>query len=137
MEITIREYRETDRDDCIKVFKSNVPIFFSHQEVLDFTNFLGRIEKGIDQIPYYVINNDQKLIGCGGYVRDEKNEVFTLAWGLIHKDFHKNGFGEKLLTYRLEKIKKLYKNSSVIIDTTQHSAPFFERYGFIRKKRNG
>jgi len=134
MEIIIRAYRSTDKNECMEAFKTNVPKFFSDQEVFDFADFLERIEKGIDDIPFYVLSYNQKVIGCGGYAKDQNNAIFTLAWGLIHNDFHKKGFGEKLLSYRLEEIKRLYKNSSVIIDTTQHSAGFFEKYGFVTTK---
>lgn len=134
MGITIREYTNSDREECVKAFKSNVPLYFSNQEVFDFANFLERIESGVDKIPYYVICYNQELVGCGGYAIDKNKEIFTLAWGLIHRDFHKKGFGEKLLLHRLEKIKQLYKEFTVIIDTTQHSAPFFEKYGFVTIK---
>ena len=134
MKISIREYSSMDKDECMEAFKTNVPKFFSDQEVLDFADFLERIEKGIDDIPFYVLNYRGKVIGCGGYAKNQNSEVFTLAWGLIHNDLHKKGFGEKLLSYRLQEIKRLYKNSSVIVDTTQHSAGFFEKYGFITKK---
>lgn len=134
MEIKIREYTNGDKLECIEAFKSNVPIYFSEQEVHDFTFFLERIENGIDDIPYFVLAYNQKIIGCGGYEKDKSNKIYALAWGLIHKDFHNKGFGEQLLSYRLEKIKQFDSQSSVIIDTTQHSAGFFEKYGFVTKK---
>jgi ribosomal-protein-alanine N-acetyltransferase len=134
MEIAIRAYTHTDRQACLEAFKSNVPVYFSEQEVTDFTIFLEGLENGAYIIPYYVITYNQMVMGCGGYERDEKNRTFALAWGLIHNDFHKLGFGEKLLQYRLEQIKEWHKNATVIIDTTQHSAPFFEKYGFVTKK---
>ncbi|MCR4029566.1 MULTISPECIES: GNAT family N-acetyltransferase [Flavobacterium] len=135
MEFTIREYLNTDKNKCIEAFKSNVPIYFSHQEIDDFTKFLERIENDIDDIPYYVIAYNQEIIGCGGFAKAKSDEFFSLVWGLVHKDFHNKGFGEKLLSYRLKKIKQLDSKSKVIIDTTQHSEGFFKKYGFITKKK--
>ena len=40
------------------------------------------------------------------------------------------GCGEKLLIYRIEQIKLLKPKFPVIIDTTQYSCGFFEKYGF-------
>ena len=80
--------------------------------------------------PFYVINYNNKTIGCGGFGDKDNNGIISLAWGLIHKDFHKMGYGEKLLNYRIEQIKLLKPKFPVIIDTTQYSYGFFEKYGF-------
>jgi ribosomal protein S18 acetylase RimI-like enzyme len=134
METTIREYESIDNNDCIEAFESNVPHFFTKEEIQDFKDFLVRIETGNDTARFFVVIFGQKVIGCGGYGDKEKNGVFSLAWGFIHRDFHKKGFGKKLLLYRIGQIKKLNPESMLILDTTQYSFGFFEKYGFQTTK---
>ncbi len=79
---------------------------------------------------FFVIVADDTIVGCGGFGDKDNTGNITLAWGLVHKDYHKKGLGELLLTYRLEQIKLLYPSKPVGVDTTQFSAGFFERFGF-------
>lgn len=134
METTIREYLKTDKNDCMEAFKSNVPYYFINEEIQYFENFLQRIETGNDNARFYTILCNQKLVGCGGFGDKDNTGIFSLAWGFIHRDFHKKGFGIKLLQYRIEQIKQLKPKFPVIIDTTQYSCGFFEKYGFQTKK---
>jgi N-acetylglutamate synthase-like GNAT family acetyltransferase len=139
METTIRKYNKHDRNECLAAFKSNVPLYFTEAEVIDFENFLTRTETlnndDKDEVThYYVILFEQKIIGCGGFGDKDNNKIISLAWGLIHKDYHKKQFGKQLLLYRLKQIKQLYINLPVVIDTTQFSFQFFEKFGFVTTK---
>lgn len=126
----IRNYVDADREECMEAFKSNVPDFFTQQEIPDFEHFLIRIEKGKDLARFYVVLYDHKIIGCGGFGDKDNRGIVSLAWGLIHRNFHKKGFGKALLLYRLEKIKKHHPDFPIVVDTTQHSEGFFKKYGF-------
>lgn len=133
----------------MSVFKSCVPKFFTEDEIILFDIFLDDIGTGIidekynEKTFYYVITffdenfsqkNNEKIIGCGGFAYSEVKNETKFVWGLLHFDFHKKGFGEKLLVFRLEEIKKKYPKSIILLDTTQHSFSFFEKYGFITTK---
>jgi N-acetylglutamate synthase-like GNAT family acetyltransferase len=139
MEITIREYIEQDKSSCLAAFKSNVPLYFTEEETEDFKHFLQRLEHYLQHQQhrntyFFVVVYDQKVIGCGGFGDKENKHVISLAWGLIHKDYHKRGFGKKLLLFRLEQIRSLFPGQPVVIDTTQFSYPFFEKNGFYTIK---
>lgn len=131
MQSIIREYNKSDKHSCLESFKTNVPDYFTDDEIVDFENFLTRIEKEDNRTFFYVVVYNKKVVGCGGFGDKDNNGIISLAWGLIHKDYHKNGFGQKLLLHRIEQIKKLKPKFPVIIDTTQYSYGFFEKYGFI------
>lgn len=130
MEPIVREYHKNDRNDCLEAFKSNIPNYFTRAEIADFENFLLKLESGNKNTRFYVVVSDKKVIGCGGFGDKENNGIISLAWGLIHSSFHKKAFGEKLLLYRIEQIKQLYPGVQIILDTTQFSYRFFEKYGF-------
>jgi N-acetylglutamate synthase-like GNAT family acetyltransferase len=134
MKVVIRAYNKNDKGSCLAAFKSNVPKYFTEEEMGDFENFLVRIENvDVDNnsiTHYFVVEYDQNVIGCGGFGDKDGKEIITLAWGLIHNKFHNKGYGKALLVYRLEQIKQLYPELPLVLDTTQYSHSFFEKYGF-------
>ena len=131
----IRKYEATDKDSCMQIFKTNVPTYFTLEEVNEFERFLTKLSdpEATDNPPYYVMELENKLIGCGGF-GDKKGidgtDAITFVWGMIDRSYHKKGFGEQLLQFRLEEINAQFPNKQVILDTTQFSYTFFEKYGF-------
>jgi predicted GNAT family N-acyltransferase len=140
METLIREYEDKDMEGCLAAFKSNVPKFFTEAEINLFHGFLENFNSEIingkyfKKTYYYVITEEENIIGCGGFGYNDQTNALSLAWGLVHRDFHKKGLGEKLLTYRFQQIKKIYPETRIIIDTTQYTYTFFEKYGFVTTK---
>ena len=110
---------------CLSILKSNTPEFIDKSEESLFINYLSR--KGII---YFVLFESRKLIGCGGYGYDSKKDNVALCWGLVHNQFHKMGFGTDLLRYRLKYIMKDYPNANIVLDTTQKTYKFYERFNF-------
>ncbi len=135
-EVKIRLYNKLDKEQCLLAFKSNVPKFFTIEEIEDFDSFLDMLDaveedkNSIIKTSYFVVELNNNIIGCGGLGDKDNKQIVSLAWGLIHNEFHKMGFGEKLLTYRLAFIKEQFPLFPVVIDTTQYSYKFFEKYGF-------
>jgi N-acetylglutamate synthase-like GNAT family acetyltransferase len=129
---TIRKYEATDHEACMEAFKTNVPLYFTIGEIGDFECFLNRLEDPGQENnpPYYVLELDGKVIGCGGFGDKDGTGAITFVWGLVHNDYHKQGFGEQLLVFRLAEIKLQFPEKQIILDTTQHSFSFFEKYGF-------
>lgn len=133
----ILNYSNTYKAQCLEAFKSNIPIYFAEEEYTQFESFLDTVnEKESTKDPdwktyFYVILHNNKLIGCGGFGYKPGNNFLTLAWGLVHSAYHKQGFGKHLLLYRLQAIQQLYPDAPLYIDTTQHSRGFFEKFGFI------
>ena len=110
---------------CLSILKSNTPEFIDKSEESLFINYLSR--KGII---YFVLFESTKLIGCGGFGYDNNKNSVILSWGLIHNQFHKMGFGTHLLQYRIKQIVKQYPNSNIILDTSQKTYKFYERFSF-------
>ena len=53
-----------------------------------------------------------------------------LCWGMVDRARHRNGLGTLLLMHRLEEISKGGFDAVEIL-TSQHSAEFFARAGFV------
>lgn len=132
--IKIRPCKPSDNEKCLKAFESNVPTFFAKDEVVEFKEFLSKLENGSIQTKFFVIAIIDEVIGCGGFGDKNNTGVVSLAWGLIHKNYHKQGFGEKLLRFRLELINETFPNLPVIVDSTQFANGFFEKFGFQTTK---
>lgn len=122
----------------MEAFESNVPEYFLREEIPLYSSFLDRIEGMLHDINrssfYFVIEIDKKILACGGFGDKDNNNRITLAWGLVHKNYHKTGLGELLLKFRFQKLKEKFPGLPVWIDTTQHAAGFFEKFGFKTTK---
>lgn len=133
--IIIRKYRDSDKESCMAIFLTNVPKYFTVEEVDEFDRFLTKLNdpEAKDNPPYFVMELENKLIGCGGF--GEKKgidgaDAITFVWGMVDRSYHKQGYGEKLLQFRLAEIPLHFPGKQVILDTTQFSYTFFEKYGF-------
>ena len=131
----IRRYQDSDKEFCMKIFKTNVPKYFTLEEVDEFERFLTKLgdSEATDNPIYYVMEFENTVIGCGGF--GEKQAIdgtaaITFVWGMVDRAFHKKGFGEQLLRFRLAEIPLHFPDRQVILDTTQFSYTFFEKYGF-------
>jgi ribosomal-protein-alanine N-acetyltransferase len=137
----LREYRSEDKEKCIEIFQSNYPKFFDKGELSPFINWLDhQIGKGTayksptyttsEKDAYFVVElPGTGVIGCGGfYIVKDKKEA-RLAWGMIHSDFHKRGYGTALYNYRREIIKKEWPDHLMVLGTSQHTYSFYEKMG--------
>jgi [ribosomal protein S18]-alanine N-acetyltransferase len=133
--MVIREYKATDRKRCIDIFKSNIPIFFTPQELTEFESWLDEqvAEKPVNTAInfYYVLEEENTVIACGGFHLNTLLSQATMTWGMVDRKWHRKGFGKKLLEYRIQHIKTLLPTATICLDTTQHAYQFFERLGFV------
>ena len=137
----IRKYKPEDKEKCIEIFQSNYPKFFDKSELSLFINWLDhQVGNGStyqsptytnsEKDAYFVVELPETgIVGCGGfYIVKDKNEA-RLAWGMIHSNFHKQGYGTALYNYRKEIIKKVWPNHIMVLGTSQHTYSFYEKMG--------
>ena len=132
----VRDYTSGDKGKCIEVFKSNCPKFFDKDE-LDL--FIHWLDHQVSQSPtytnserdaYYVVELPQiGVVGCGGFYIVKAQHEARLAWGMIHADFHKQGYGTALYHYRKEIIKKDWPDHMITLGTSQYTYSFYEKMG--------
>lgn len=105
--------------------------FFAPHELTDFIDWLDRRTypaPAHDQ--YFVLQEKDQIIGCGGYYFDPQRNMVRFTWGLVRNDLHRMGFGRYFIQYRMQHAAKAFPQAVQAMDTTQHSWPFFEKIGF-------
>jgi GNAT superfamily N-acetyltransferase len=124
----LRAYTPADRAACLALFDSNVPLFFAPPERPDFMSFLDA-----PSCAYYVVQDDDgAIIGCGGYHYDAAAPVASLCWGMVARDRHRSGVGTFLLRGRLRRLCADSGGRAVLwLNTSQHVAAFYQKFGFM------
>lgn len=138
MNPSIRNYTASDRDACRAIFVSNMPTFFAPEELVDFDDWLdGYRKKDVsdDTVDaYFVLENDGRLLACGGFFLELSSRLATMTWGMVANDQHGKGYGRQLLLYRIEQIRTILPDATIALDTSQHAYRFFGKLGFSVQK---
>lgn len=117
--VTLRPYRPADRPAVLAIFASNTPEFFAESERGDVEVFLDAAEREL----CLVAIDGETIVGFGGaYCRTPQDG--GLAWGMVHRAWHRQGVGRRLLDAR---IADLWSRgvTRITVHTSQHSAGFF------------
>lgn len=136
----IRLYKAADRDACIAIFNSNVPLYFDATEIRGLHHWLNAKDRGElayktnKQEVYYVLEENGVVVGCAGYYIPESEARANMVWGMVQRNEHKKGFGSILLEYRIQQIKNTEPGLRITLDTSQHCNTFFEKFGFQTTK---
>jgi len=110
-----------------------MPDFFDPSELPQFETWLDeeiKDEHAQNLAFYYVLEISGKIMACGGFYLNPEKKQAGMAWGMVSKTYHKNGFGKQLLEFRKKKIWSLSPQAQIMLDTSQYSYPFFEKMGF-------
>jgi len=127
----IEIYTPKHKAACLRVFKSNMPKYFLLEELNDFDKWLD--EKALND-RYFVGLQGSQVVACGGYFYDEERKKAGLSWGMVEANRHGIGIGTQLTTFRVQEMKTAFPDSIYMIDTSQHTAPFYQKMGFVTKK---
>lgn len=122
----IIKYTPVFRERCIEIFKSNLPKFFAPEELQLFEAFLDHHTED----HYYVIEDGGQVLCCGGIFLEKETDEAGLSWGMVHAEYHLKGIGKLLTQYRIDLLKKLYPTKIYKVETSQHTAKFYEKNGF-------
>ena len=122
----IRAYSTQDKDACLAIFDSNSPAYFAPEERQSFTDWLDHS----DREKYYVLEKGDQIVACGGIFYNLDNDTAGLAWGMVHRDFHRQGYGSQLTAYRLRELDSYYPGKVQWIETSQHTVDFYAGLGF-------
>jgi ribosomal protein S18 acetylase RimI-like enzyme len=121
----IRPLTPDDIPACLAVFDGNTPRFFAPHERAEFAEFLVE-PHGV----YLVGVRGGRVLACGGYAVLPHAPAAVLTWGMVARDEHRRGLGWKLLQHRIAALRQHPGLEAIVLETSQHSAPFFARAGF-------
>ena len=125
----VRPYLPSDRDGCLAVFDSNSPDFFTPE---DRGNFVEALDGS--QVLYFTMEHEGAIVGCGGY---SPGEPARLVWGMVHRNWQRQGLGRFLLLFRLREISKTGGVAMVYAEAPRSAARFFEGQGFRLAGQDG
>lgn len=122
----VRDYRaDSDRAFCLDIFDSNVPDFFVPPERVAFEAFLDDLPG-----PYFVCEPAGRIVACGGYAMAEGGRRADLCWGMVHRRMHRQGLGQTLARYRIDRALRHPGLSEIALQTSQHTSDFYGSLGF-------
>ena len=121
-----RAYRLSDRDGCIRAFRSNTPARVMPEELLDYERFLDALPG-----PYFAVVDGSGVIGCGGIATGRVSAEADVCWTIVHEAHQRRGAGSLLMRSCVAEILSIAGCETARLDTSQHTRAFFERWGFI------
>jgi N-acetylglutamate synthase-like GNAT family acetyltransferase len=126
----VRDYAPCDREECLAIFDSNVPLFFGAHERPLFESWLDDLRG-----PYLAIEDEGEIIACGGTALHQTEPgAAVLCWGMVTRSRHKSGVGRLLLIERLTRLNRDPSLTVAVVNTSQFSAGFFTRMGFTTRR---
>jgi len=111
-------FEPSHRDACLAIFDSNFPA----PARPTFAEFLN--EPGA----FFVAEHNGAIVGCGGF--SIHGAQATLHWGMVHRDWQRQGLGRFLLFYRTREISKAAPVELVTLTCPPAAAGFFASQGF-------
>lgn len=124
-EPVLRPYTAADEETCLALFDSNVPASFSAEERVEFLAFLRALPG-----PYFVLEQDGRAVGCGGYALAPDGTTADLCWGMIDRSRQHRRLGAYLLEARIDRIIAARDATAVALRTVEETVPFFRKFGF-------
>lgn len=125
----IREYSPEDLEACIEIHRSNEPDFVAPESLESFVEFL---QSGTSYL--LVIENAGDVIGCGGLELVGDTDTAMLMHGMIHREYHRRGFGTTLLAARIALLETDERPLELWLRTSPRTAGFYDRFGFRLEK---
>lgn len=125
----IRNYTARDQAQVLALLKKNTPAYFDASEEADLVHYL---DKEVED--YFVVEENQHLIGAGGINYFPAEKMARLSWDLIHPLYHGKGIGKSLTQFRVEYIRQNPAIELIVVRTSQLVYGFYEKMGFELEK---
>lgn len=127
--MNIRPYSPTDDESIINLLRLNTPQYFAPEEEQGLRDYFAN---HIDL--YFVVEDNDKVIGSGGINISKDRKIAVLSWDIIHPDYQGKGVGRLLTRFRLDRIKEIETIEKISVRTSQLVYKFYEKSGFELKE---
>jgi GNAT superfamily N-acetyltransferase len=126
----IREFRSTDREACIEIYRENEPgrfplgLITQYQQVLDLPGYLK-----------LVCCIEDKPVAVGGIrtIQAVRSHHVWLVYGMVRPEYHRCGIGTTMLLARLAALPRPSNSVRVMLSNVAASEGFLTRFGFARQ----
>lgn len=125
----IRPYNSADKGEVLNLIGLNTPRYFAPAEEEDLSRYLDE-----ESVYYFVVEENGKIIGAGGFNPFPEENLVRISWDLIHPAYQGRGIGSKLTHFRINLIKKKFQVKEIQVRTTQLAYRFYEKLGFSSVK---
>lgn len=122
--VEIRTAHIEDFKFLSKIFSLNVPKYFDDKELDDFKKYFIKNVK-----TYSIIKFNNKIIGGAGYVM-ENESTGRITWSFIHPNFHRQGFGKKIVVHCMNSLKDFKSLEKIEVNTSNLGFKFYRALGF-------
>jgi [ribosomal protein S18]-alanine N-acetyltransferase len=129
MKAVIRPYQPNDLPVLLSILRHNTPRYFDPSEEPDFRRYLEH-----EREEYFVVEVEGQVVGSGGINYFPQEQLARLSWDLIHPDYHGRGLGRQLTRHRLDRLRTQPGLRQVVVRTSQHAWPFYQKQGFELEK---
>src|SRR5690606_26978346 len=79
---------------------------------------------------YYVLESENKIVGCGGLNFAENKTIAKISWDVFHPDYQGKSLGTQLLRHRIKELESIESIQKVTVRTSQMAYRFYEKQGF-------
>jgi len=121
----IRQYKPTDKEKLLEIFKLNTPEYFDKKEVNDFEEYLE--QKGES---YLIIELDNKIVGGTGYYVNESDRSGRIVWIFFDPNYSGLGLGRQIVEHCLALLSKYDRVDKFVVTTSQLAFRFFQKFGY-------
>jgi len=125
----IRKFESSDREKVINLLRMNTPEYFSPNEEKDLIYYFD-----FHADNYYVIENQNNIIGAAGFNLSGDGKTGYLSWDIIHPEYQRKGVGSELTRFRIERIKAIETVQTLAVRTSQLAYKFYEKFGLILRE---
>jgi predicted GNAT family N-acyltransferase len=123
-----RPFQPSDTEACLALFDQNCPDFFARNERAEFVEYLRY--QGQE---YWLYEHQGQVISAFGVHLEEKEHTARINWIMAAKNHHNSGIGKTMMREAILRAKGNCNLRLIHISASQHSAPFFARFGAVQK----
>jgi GNAT superfamily N-acetyltransferase len=127
MDITLRTFKASDRDECLAIYRANEAGRFPEGFVSYFEDFLDRA----DYLKIVLCDKDHPVaVGGKGLTPILPSHCGWLVFGVVSPAFHSRGLGTALLLSRVALLPEPSPSVRLFMTNVAKSKGFFARFGF-------
>jgi len=127
-----RPFCDDDFDNCLEIYRLNEPGRFPAAYAEYYSEWLRR--RG-DLVLICEAEGEIRAFGGISMNRQPQSEVAALTFGMVHPQYHNQGFGTGLLLARIASLPPPSFHWVAFIATTGGSESYYKRFGFVHMDR--